>query len=136
MPEKKKKKHPFFFSCSHHKPVTLEKPDLCSWRNNYCKNILHVNETWELIFLFYLSLQASPFTILLQFSHLAVYGICNSAYCNMQIVYSILVSDTLKLNQMEKKGKSVIKVPLWPQAVDKLWSVVVKQQLFRFKTKL
>lgn len=54
----------------------------------------------------------------------------------MQIVYSILVSDTLKLNQMEKKGKSVIKVPLWPQAVDKLWSVVVKQQLFRFKTKL
>lgn len=79
----------------------------------------------------------SPFTILLRFSHLAVYGICNSAYCNMQIVYSILVSDTLKLNQMEeKKGKSAIKVPLWPQAVDKLWSVVVKQQLFRFKTKL
>lgn len=55
----------------------------------------------------------------------------------MQIVYSILVSDTLKLNQMEKKkGESVIKVPLWPQAVDKLWSVVVKQQLFGFKTKL
>lgn len=56
----------------------------------------------------------------------------------MQIVYSILVSDTLKLNQMEekKRNESVIKVPLWPQAVDKLWSVVVKQQLFRFKTKL
>lgn len=58
----------------------------------------------------------------------------------MQIVYSILVSDTLKLNQMEGKKKkrkeSVTKVPLWPQAVDKLWSVVVKQQLFRFKTKL
>lgn len=78
-----------------------------------------------------------PFTIPLQFSHLAAHGICSSAYCNMQIVYSILVSDTLKLNQMEKKkGKSVIKVPLWPQAVDKLWSVVVKQQLFGFKTKL
>lgn len=131
------KKHPFF-SCSHHKPVTLEKPALCSWGNNYCQNILHVNETWSSSSSFIFHCKLSPFTILLQFSHLAVYGICNSAYCNMQIVYSILVSDTLKLNQMEEKKKkeSVIKVPLWPQAVDKLWSVVVKQQLFRFKTKL
>lgn len=58
----------------------------------------------------------------------------------MQIVYSILMSDTLKLNQIggggKQKEKCVIKLPLWPQAVDKLWSVVVKQQLFEFKTKL
>ena len=44
----------------------------------------------------------------------------------------------IKSNAGEGWGKkqSALKLTLWPQAVDKLWSVVVKQQLFGFKIKL
>lgn len=56
----------------------------------------------------------------------------------MQIVYSMRVSDAWKLNQIQggDKKPSALKLTLWPQAVDKLWSVVVKQQQFGFKIKL
>lgn len=55
--------------------------------------------------------------------------------CKLYIAFCVRHTE-IKSNGRKKKKESVIKVPLWPQAVDKLWSVVVKQQLFRFKTKL
>lgn len=42
----------------------------------------------------------------------------------------------IKSNMEEGEKQSALKPTLWPQAVDKLWSVVVKQQLFEFKIKL
>lgn len=42
----------------------------------------------------------------------------------------------IKSNAGGGEKQSALNLTLWPQAVDKLWSVVVKQQLFGFKIKL
>lgn len=50
----------------------------------------------------------------------------------------VQVSDAQELNHIQEgeKEQSALKLTLWPRAVDKSWSVVVKQQLFEFKIKL